>query len=1130
MKQVRLTFLYAVIISMITTNVFAQNVTFADDNVKAICVANWDSNSDGELSEEEAAAVTSIGTVFQNNTEISSFSEFKYFTGVTAIDQYALSGCTNLATIEFPSSLTTIDRYALYNSGFKNLVFPDNVTSIGNSAVRNCTSLESVKIGRNSVVFGKNVFRDCIGLTSITFDGTKCYFSGEDAFRDCNALKQVVITDVSAWCKSSFSYTRSNPLSFAKSLLLQTSDGNISAIRHLVIPDDITTVGIYAFYELESLESVVIPSSVIFIGSSAFWGCSNLSAVTVEATEPIAITSFTFSNRANATLYVPAGCKAAYEAADYWKEFMEIIEMPSQLQDGDTFSAKTLEDIDMTFKVISNTERTCMVGNGSSAAISTSYEGNVTIPSVVYGYRVISIGYRSFRRTNITSVVIPSSIDAIGTEAFEQCYKLTSAIIPDGVTEIYDEAFKKCTGLESVEIAGSVRTIYSEVFKNCSQLRTVILKDGFTKTGSSMFEGCSNLVTVDIPNSIESIGWGTFSGCSSITTISLPQTVTYIGSSAFANCTALTSFTIPSAIDKIEDSSFSGCTSLTSIVIPENVHSIRAAAFSICTNLASIVFPSTINYIGSGAFDGTRWYNDKEDGIVYVGKIAYKYKGEMPERSAITIDEGTISVSPGAFSNISNLVEISLPQSITSIGEWCFSGCSNMEKVKVGMAEPVIISSSTFTNVENMYLYVPEGCVDLYLKADVWKDFLCIKQISDPEMFSGGDGTADSPYIINTIGDFKVLARDVNNGNSYSGTYFKVGKAEIDFSGITYTAIGRGEYDTNGNEVVIGFSGNFDGNGVSIMNLSTDKALFGYIGKNGLVANVTIDESCKINGYTSNVAGIAGSNKGTIDNCVNFAAVSCTKYHVAGICGDNMGTISNCKNYGAITCESENGMTGGIAGDLDAGNILNCENYGNVVSDGFWIGGIVGLITGQNSSVKNCQNQGDVTGPYDVGGIFGSNSYPSTIICDNMVSGCTINSTRDSGSSSFGAGVIGWSIGSSICSNNFYTPDVVLIVGSQTYDGSTPRGVWSYDSTNNTYGPADVTENCAAMILQKGDVNCNGIVNALDVQEIINAAVVESAESKYDINGDGKINALDIQEVINIAAATEARRFELKDD
>lgn len=1129
MKQENLSFLLILFLTMVGSNVLANDnivtneeediITFTDNKVKALCVAKWDTNGDNELSKSEAAAVTDIETVFQNQAEITNFSEFKYFIGVTSIGQYALSGCTKLSTIEFPSSLQSFDRYACYNSGFENIVFPDNVTSIGNSAFRNCTALSTIKLGKNSVSFGKNVFRSCSNLTSITFDGTECHFNGEDPFRDCNTLTAVVITDLSAWCKSSFAYPSSNPISKTKSLSLRTSDNNISVIKHLVIPVGITTINSYAFYLCESLKSVVIPSSVTSIGSFPFTGCENLISVTTDMTEPVTIISTTFPNRANMMLYVPFGSKDVYEAINYWKEFKEIVEMPSSLKDGDIFTAKTSEDIDMTFKVISASDKTCQVGNGNgTAAILTSYEGNVTIPSVVYGYSVIKISYRSFRRTDITSVVIPDGIESIDAEAFEQCYKLTSVVIPDGVKTIRDEAFKTCTALEHVEIAGSVQNIFSEVFKNCSKLQTVEFKDGIKALGSSMFEKCTNLTSVVLPNSIESIGWGTFNGCSSLSEITLPQGTSFIGSSAFWGCTALSFIEIPSAIKTIENSVFSGCTKLSSIVIPEGITTIGGGAFSGCTNLLSIDFPSTLESIGSQAFENTKWFESQPDGVVYIKKIAYCYKGTMSENTIITIAEGTIGVSPDAFRSLSNLVEVDIPASVTSIGSWCFNGCSNLKKVKIVMTTPLAIDAGTFSNRENAFLYVPDGCVDIYLKANVWKEFLCIKQLSDPEMFSGGNGTESDPYLINTVGDVRVLAKNVNNGTSYIGTYFKVAKKEIDFSGVSYTAIGKSEY-VSGNEVVSGFAGNFDGNGVTITNLTTNKALFGYIAKKGLVANITIDESCKINGYTSNVAGVAGSNKGTIDNCVNKAPVSCTKYHVAGICGDNMGTISNCKNYGAITCESEYGMAGGIAGDVDSGKILNSENYGDVKGVACWIGGIVGLVTGNSDIIDGCLNQGDVTGTYDIGGIIGY-SDPTATITNNMVTSCTIKGTS---TDPIGAGAIS-STSTGTFSNNFYSKDVILKVGDQTYDGSTPRGVWGgYDSSTSSYLPKDITENCGAILLTEGDINTDGQTTAQDASLVLQhvagkTPLNDNVKKAADVNGDGEVTAQDASLILQKVA------------
>jgi hypothetical protein len=99
---------------------------------------------------------------------------------------------------------------------------------------------------------------------------------------------------------------------------------NLTAVS---IPNSVTSIGNGAFFDCPNLTSITIPNSVTSIGEAAFLNCSSLTSVTVDINTPLAITSNTFSNRANATLYVPAGCKSAYEAADYWKEFKEIVEI-----------------------------------------------------------------------------------------------------------------------------------------------------------------------------------------------------------------------------------------------------------------------------------------------------------------------------------------------------------------------------------------------------------------------------------------------------------------------------------------------------------------------------------------------------------------------------------------------------------------------------------------------------------------------------------------------------------------------------------------------------------------------------------------------------------------------------------
>lgn len=115
-------------------------ISFEDTNVKAICVANWDKNGDGQLDKTEAATVTDIGTVFNNNGNITSFEELQYFTGINSIENNAFGFCSNL----------------------KSILIPNNVTRIGNYAFNNCSSLTSITIPNSVTSIGRNAFYDCI--------------------------------------------------------------------------------------------------------------------------------------------------------------------------------------------------------------------------------------------------------------------------------------------------------------------------------------------------------------------------------------------------------------------------------------------------------------------------------------------------------------------------------------------------------------------------------------------------------------------------------------------------------------------------------------------------------------------------------------------------------------------------------------------------------------------------------------------------------------------------------------------------------------------------------------------------------------------------------------------------------
>ena len=199
---------------------------------------------------------------------------------------------------------------------------------------------------------------------------------------------------------------------------------------------------------------------------------------------------------------------------------------------------------------------------------------------------------------------IPSSVTAIGNQAFAGCTGLTSFTIPNNVTAIGNSAFEGCTGLTDITIPNSVTTIGNSVFHNCTGLTTITIPNSVTTTGDGTFEGCTHLTSVTIPNSVTTIGNSSFKGCTGLTYITIPNSVTTIGSNAFEGCTGLSTITIPNSVTTIGEGVFSGCTGLTTITISNNVGSIGDATFKGCTRLTSVSIPNSVTSIGANAFEG----------------------------------------------------------------------------------------------------------------------------------------------------------------------------------------------------------------------------------------------------------------------------------------------------------------------------------------------------------------------------------------------------------------------------------------------------------------------------------------------------------------------------------------------
>ena len=293
-------------------------IHFADSQVKELCVANWDQDSDKELSYAEAAVVTDLGEVFKNNTNIQSFDELQYFTGLTTIVDQAFYDCSRLTSVVLPETVTAIGTSAFcYCFNLTSIRLSENLESIASQTFWQCEGLTSIRIPAKVSSIDLYAFCYCRQLTDVSVDPANTTF---DSREDCNAIIE----------------TATNTLyrGFAGTLIPSTvtSLGFLSfalnfGLTEIQIPSNVKRIEDAAFLNCLDLAKVELPADLDYIGWQAFDPCKSLTEVKVAMKEPVEIRENTFPSRANATLYVPAGCKTTFESAQYWKDFKQIVEM-----------------------------------------------------------------------------------------------------------------------------------------------------------------------------------------------------------------------------------------------------------------------------------------------------------------------------------------------------------------------------------------------------------------------------------------------------------------------------------------------------------------------------------------------------------------------------------------------------------------------------------------------------------------------------------------------------------------------------------------------------------------------------------------------------------------------------------
>ncbi len=324
-----------------------------------------------------------------------------------------------------------------------------------------------------------------------------------------------------------------------------------------------------------------------------------------------------------------------------------------------------------------------------------SYEDSII--SVYINNGATTIGsYAFYNCNNLANVTIPGSVTTIRYCAFYDCDILASIIIPDSVRTIEFYAFYNCDSLASIIIPDSVITIGDSAFYNTAYYNnssnwendvlyinnhlivarfslsgSYTIKEGTKRISNYAFFNCDSLTSITIPDSVTTIGSYAFAYCDSLTSVTIGNNVTIIGDSAFDNCVSLTNVTIPDSVTTIGDWTFYSCTSLTSVTIPNSVTTIGDGVFCSCVSLTSITVNSNNEYYSSDEY-GVLFNKDKTILIQYpVGN----------SRTSYTIPNSVTIIGNYAFSGCYSLTNVTIQDSVTIIGDSAFDGCDILTDV-----------------------------------------------------------------------------------------------------------------------------------------------------------------------------------------------------------------------------------------------------------------------------------------------------------------------------------------------------------------------------------------------------------------------------------------------------------------
>ncbi len=677
------------------------------------------------------------------------------------------SGCCNIQKINFtPGNGGYGHNYAAYpGSGsyyqytpwyqskdtLKEINFADGITNIGNDAFREL-NITSVALPETVTRLGNHCFYNCTKLTDLTIPISLNSYGNETypAFKGCRAVQNV-------------SFTKGNgiPYDYSDTYVLAPWNINSDLAKTIVISNNITRLGGYMFWYC-NLKELTVPLSINFTKCNAFDGLNgytNLEKVIITGGTGEAYDYDTRTGRGFADAHKTLcpwnnapnlGIIIVDEGVTHIGDYtfccdVEKLTLPSTLASFGkrafnhcdikdltipiSLNATWLDDY-VAFENVSGIEKIIFTpgsGYGFNYAAYKDmncwyqhtpwYQCKDTLKEINFAEGIKHIGSDAFRDLYITSLVIPNSVESLGSHTFYNLTNLTSLTIPatlDSVGSNKYPAFQSCVNIENMTFTGTGNWFeysysdsepsyfrYAPWQLSKTALKTVEISNGVTSVGKLALEGCTYLTTIDLGRSIDSLGDRAFKDCTSLRSITIPGSVTSIGENVFDGKFYDTfEFEIDQTVENLADSIFNH-------IGYKWVKQDPSKKSGKCGDNITYEFDFSTGTLAINGFGQMESYSRGEapwhtyrnfitsitiaDSITSIGDFAFE---DIAYIDSITIPDSVTSIGVSAFEGCASLISIVFPHSVTTIGSHACSGCDALTFVSIPLSVTNISDSA----------------------------------------------------------------------------------------------------------------------------------------------------------------------------------------------------------------------------------------------------------------------------------------------------------------------------------------------------------------------------------------------------------------------------------------------------